>query len=142
MRWFESSHPSNALRKYSLVCSDSGSSVSTEPAYLDAMVQAFVEGDLVRAGACFADDAVYREIRRTPVHGRAAIAEHFAAFTASGVAWQFVLDDLIVAADRACVVYRFIMAEGQDRPGRERAGCALVHLDARGQIAEWREYEG
>jgi ketosteroid isomerase-like protein len=126
---------------YSLVRSD-GFCADMTREHLDAMVQAFVERDLVRASACFSNDAVYREIRRAPLCGRAAIAEHFAAFTASGVAWRFVLDDVIVAADRACVVYRFFMAEGQGGPGRERAGCALVHLDARGQIAEWREYEG
>jgi ketosteroid isomerase-like protein len=112
------------------------------PAYLDEMLRAFVDQDLARASACFAEEGVYRELRRQPVRGRAAIAEHFAHFTASGVAWQFVLDDVIAAADRACVVYRFSLAEGQGRPGRERAGCAVVHLDARGQIAEWREYEG
>lgn len=85
---------------------------------------------------------MYREARREAVHGRAAIAQHFARFTASEVAWQFVVDDVIATPDRACVVYRFILAEGQGEPRRERAGCALVHLDACGQIAEWREYEG
>jgi ketosteroid isomerase-like protein len=112
------------------------------PPYLQSMLDAFREHDLMRAGECFALDAVYRELRREPVCGRAAITEHFARFTASGIAWQFAVDDVIVSGDRACVVYRFTMAEGAGRPGRERAGCAVVHLDARGQIAEWREYEG
>jgi ketosteroid isomerase-like protein len=112
------------------------------PPYLQVALDAFTEQDLQRASVCFAVDAVYRELRREPVRGRAAIAEHFASFAASGVAWQFTLDDVIVAADRACVVYRFSVAEGEAQPGRERAGCAIVHLDARGLIAEWREYEG
>jgi limonene-1,2-epoxide hydrolase len=129
MRWFESSHPSNTAYRVT-------------HAYLDAMLQAFIEQDLVRASQCFAVDGVYRELRREPIQGREAIAAHFAAFSASGIAWQFTLDDVIAAADRACVVYRFVMAEGQGRPRRERAGCAVVRLDVRGRIAEWREYEG
>jgi ketosteroid isomerase-like protein len=131
MRWFESSHPSNALRPAAVI-----------PQYLQVALDAFSARDLERASACFATDGVYREVRREPVRGRAAIAEHFASFAASGVAWQFTFDDVIVAEDRACIVYRFSMAEGEAQPGRERAGCAIVHLDAHGQIAEWREYEG
>jgi ketosteroid isomerase-like protein len=109
---------------------------------LNAIVEAFVDNDLARASECFAQDGVYREARREPLHGRASIAQHFARFAASGGAWQFLVDDVIATSDRACVVYRFILAEGQGEPRRERAGCALVHLDACGQIAEWREYEG
>lgn len=112
------------------------------PTYLSQAIDAFVQGDLARAVGCFSEDAVYRELRRPPVRGRSAIAEHFAQFAASGTAWRFVPEDVIVDADRACVTYAFTMSEGAGRPGRERAGCAIVHLDALGRIADWREYEG
>jgi ketosteroid isomerase-like protein len=105
-------------------------------------LDAFVSGDLSQAADCFAEDAVYRELRRAPVTGRAAIAEHFARFASSGAAWRFVVEDVIVDEDRACVTFVFSMSEGTSQSMRERAGCAIVHLDARGQIAEWREYEG
>ena len=52
------------------------------------------------------------------------------------------MDDVIADGDRACVVYRFVLSEGDGKGRLERAGCALVRLDGRGHIAEWREYEG
>ena len=112
------------------------------PSHLREALQAFAAGDLSRAVDSFSEDAVYRELRRPPVIGRAAIAEHFARFAASGSAWRFVVDDVIVDRNRACVTFVFSMAEGAGQSMRERAGCAIVHLDAHGQIAEWREYEG
>jgi uncharacterized protein (TIGR02246 family) len=112
------------------------------PAPLKQALEAFVAGDLSQAADWFAEDAVYRELRRAPVSGRAAIAEHFARFASSGTAWRFVVEDVIVDGDRACVTFVFSMSEGTSQSMRERAGCAIVHLDARGQIAEWREYEG
>jgi len=53
-----------------------------------------------------------------------------------------MVDEVIEADERACVVYRFAVREGEDRPWRERAGCALVRFGERSLIAEWREYEG
>jgi ketosteroid isomerase-like protein len=138
MRWFESSHPSTIRASGRLlVCF-----FRVIPTYLAKAIDAFVQGDVVRAVDCFSEDAVYRELRRAPVRGRSAIASHFAEFAASGTAWRFVLEDVIVDANRACVTYVFTMSEGAGRPGRERAGCAIVHLDALGKIADWREYDG
>jgi ketosteroid isomerase-like protein len=112
------------------------------PAALTAVLDAFARGDLAAAAAEFAEHGAYREARKPRVHGRAAVAEHFARFAASGAPWEFLVDDVIAAADRACVVYRFAVAGGQGEARLERAGCALVRFDERGQIAEWREYEG
>ncbi len=106
------------------------------------VLDAFARGDLSAAATGFAEHAAYREPRKAAVHGRAAIAAHFARFAAAGVVWTFHVDDVIAEGDRACVVYRFRTAEGEDHARLERAGCALVRLDGRGQIAEWREYEG
>jgi hypothetical protein len=85
---------------------------------------------------------VYREPKKEPIHGRDAIGAWFAAYERSGVVWRFVVDDVISDDDRACVVYRFLIAEGDGASWRERAGCATVRLDAHGRIAEWREYSG
>ena len=49
---------------------------------------------------------------------------------------------MIAEGARACVVYRFAVGGGDGEPWRERAGCATVRFDERGQIEEWREYEG
>jgi limonene-1,2-epoxide hydrolase len=106
------------------------------------VLAAFARGDLGAAAAGFAELATFREMRKPAVHGRAAIAAHFARFAASGAAWEFLVDDVIADGGRACVVYRFRAGEGDGKGRRERAGCALVRLDGRGQIAEWREYEG
>ncbi len=125
MRWFESSRP------------------SMTPPGLEPILEAFEEGDLERAAGCFAERGVYRESGgQPPIVGRPAIAAHYAAYTASGVRWRFLVDDVIGDEDRACVVYRFQIAEGDGETWRERAGCATVRLDAGGQIAEWREYDG
>ncbi|MDQ6943506.1 MAG: nuclear transport factor 2 family protein [Candidatus Eremiobacteraeota bacterium] len=109
---------------------------------LAAVLAAFTRGDLAAAAAVFAEHATYREARKPPVHGQAAVAAHFAAFAALETAWEFLVDDVIVDGDRACVVYRFALPGGDGKVRLERAGCALVRLDGRGQIAEWREYEG
>jgi len=53
-----------------------------------------------------------------------------------------MIDDVIAEGARACVVYRFALGGGDGKPWRERAGCATVRFDERGQIEEWREYEG
>ena len=108
---------------------------------LGNVLDAFVRRDLAAAAAEFGEHATYREARKPAVHGRAAVAAHFARYAATGAAWEFVVDDVIAEGDRACVVYRFAV-EGDGGARIERAGCALVRLDGRGQIAEWREYEG
>ncbi|HYZ15549.1 MAG TPA: nuclear transport factor 2 family protein [Candidatus Acidoferrum sp.] len=112
------------------------------PRPLKDALDAFSAGNLQDAAGCFSEDAVYRELRRPAMIGRAAIADHFAAFAASGTAWRFVVEEVIIDSDRACVTYLFSVGGGTGQPMRERAGCAIVHLDGRGQIAEWREYEG
>jgi len=89
---------------------------------------------------------VYREPRKTPFRGRDAIAAEFARFAASGVAFRLIVEGVIDGAADACVAYRFAVrddgGEGRGDAWRERAGCAIVRFDERGQIAEWREYEG
>ena len=112
------------------------------PGGLAAVLDAFASGDLNAAAAGFAEHAVYREPRKPALHGRPAIAEHFARFAADGRAWEFQVDDVIADGDRACVVYRFRAGEGNGKGRLERAGCALIRLDGRGQIEQWREYEG
>jgi ketosteroid isomerase-like protein len=109
---------------------------------LATVLAAFARGDLRAATAGFAEDAEYREARKPALQGQAAVAAHFARFAASGAAWEFLVDDVIADGDRACVVYRFVVPGGDGGGRLERAGCALVRLDGRGQIAEWREYEG
>jgi ketosteroid isomerase-like protein len=116
--------------------------VTGDAAGLAAVLAAFARGDLRAAAAGFGEHAVYREARKPALVGRPAIAAHFARFAASGAVWQFHLDDVVADGDRACVVYRFELAEGDGKDWRERAGCALVRLDGRGHITEWREYEG
>ncbi|MEA2687873.1 MAG: SnoaL-like domain [Candidatus Eremiobacteraeota bacterium] len=109
---------------------------------LASVLDAFARGKLAEAAERFAEHASYREVRKAPVLGRAAIAAEFARFAASGVPFRFEVDDVIANADRACVVYRFAVPGGSGEPWRERAGCAIVRFDDCGQIAEWREYEG
>ncbi|HWT06433.1 MAG TPA: nuclear transport factor 2 family protein [Xanthomonadales bacterium] len=109
---------------------------------LATVLAAFARGDLGAAAAGFGEHATYREARKPALEGQAAVAAHFARFAASGASWAFRVDDVIADGDRACVVYRFEVPEGDGKRRLERAGCALVRLDRRGQIAEWREYEG
>ncbi len=108
---------------------------------LARVLDAFARGAPAEALGAFAADAVYQEARKAPLRGRDAIGSHFTRFAAAGKDWRFVLDDVIAQDRRACVVYRFAMSEGPGEPVRERAGCAIVRLDDRGLIAEWREYE-
>jgi ketosteroid isomerase-like protein len=112
------------------------------PGSLQGLLDAFARNDLAASLACFSDDATYREPKKEPIRGREAIGAWFAAYDGSGVVWRFVVDDVIAERDRACVVYRFLIAGGEGEPWRERAGCAVVQLDAQGKIAEWREYSG
>ena len=109
---------------------------------LTDVLAAFARGDLTAAAAGFVEDATYREARKPAICGRAAVAAHFARLRGSGATWAFAVDDVIADRDRACVVYRFTVAGGDGKGRLERAGCALVRLDERGHIAEWREYEG
>lgn len=108
---------------------------------LARVLDAFARGALAEALGAFADDALYREVRKAPLRGRAAIGAHFERFAVAGPDWRFIVDEVIAQERRACVVYRFAMSEGPGEPVRERAGCATVRLDGRGLIAEWREYE-
>ncbi len=109
---------------------------------LVTLLDAYERGDLAAAADCFADDAAYREPRKAPVLGRAAIAAHFARFAAAaGRSWCFEVDEVISNDRSACVVYRYA-AEGGGETRRERAGCATVRFNEHGRITEWREYEG
>ena len=111
------------------------------PPALRSLLDAFAARDLNRALACFEEDAFYREASGSVTAGRAAIAARFAAFAAHGRGWEFHVDDVIADGLRACVVYRFALAEGEAAARRERAGVALVHMGVHDLIAEWREYE-
>ena len=136
MRWFESSRPSMVRH---------GAPPHGEPhvnEVLRTLLEAFERGDLSVVTDCFCEDATYREARRAPLCGRAAIGQHFARWTSSGVPWRFTVDEVIEAGRRACVVYTFAVGGGAGEPWRERAGCALVRFGERSLIAEWREYEG
>jgi hypothetical protein len=105
-------------------------------------LDAFARGEPGGAVASFADGATYAEAGKDAVRGRIAIAAEFARFVATGVPFRFTIDDVIAEGARACVVYRFALGGGDGEPWRERAGCATVRFDERGQIEEWREYEG
>ena len=108
---------------------------------LTAVLGAFSRGSVDGVASHFADDGAYREARKAPLCGRAAIAAEFARFAAAGP-FRFEVDEVIASGDRACVVYRFAVPGGAGEPWRERAGCATVRIDQQGRIAEWREYEG
>jgi len=111
---------------------------------LASVLDAFARGELAGVADRFAEDGAYREARKAPIRGRAAIAAEFARFAESGVPFRFEVDDVIASADRACVVYRFATPApgGDGQSWRERAGCATVRFDGSGHIAEWREYDG
>jgi ketosteroid isomerase-like protein len=109
---------------------------------LTALLDAFARADLAGAAASFAEDATYNEARKAAVRGRAAIEAEFARFEATGIPFRFTVDEVIAEGTRACVVFRFAVGGGDGEPWRERAGCATVRFDERGQIHEWREYEG
>jgi ketosteroid isomerase-like protein len=109
---------------------------------LSAVLDAFARGSVDGVADRFAENGAYCEVRKAPIRGRVAIAAEFARFAAAGIPFRFEVDDVLASGDRACVVYRFATPGGDGEPWRERAGCATVRLDERGQIAEWREYEG
>jgi ketosteroid isomerase-like protein len=109
---------------------------------LAAVLDAFARGTVDGVAERFAVHGAYREARKPPIVGRDAIATEFARFAAAAVPFRFEVDDVLASGDRACVVYRFATPGGNGEPWRERAGCATVRFDERGQIAEWREYEG
>ena len=109
---------------------------------LTMLLEAFASGALSGAAACFATDATYQEAGRPPIRGRDAIAAWFEGFAASGMTWRFTVDEVIRNASAACIVYRFEIFGGSGEPQRERAGCALVRCDERGQVIAWREYQG
>jgi ketosteroid isomerase-like protein len=109
---------------------------------LETLLEAFARGALDEAVACFAVDAVYREPRKPALHGRDAIAAHFAVQSARARAWRFLLEETFTSGAHACVTYRYATREGTGEAWSERAGCAVVRVDERGEIALWREYEG
>ena len=108
--------------------------------HLESLIEAWRDGDAVRAVAHFAPDAVYREAGGHPIAGRDAIFAHFTRFFRDGPRWRFEVDLVLVDGERAALGYRFA-TEGRGLAWSERAGCALVRLSG-GAIAEWREYEG
>lgn len=111
------------------------------PAVLATLLEAFAQGDLGAAARTFGERGAYHEAHKEPIRGRAAIAAHFTRFAESGAAWEFVVEDVLVDGDRACVVFRYAHAGGAAQGRLERDGCALVSFDGRGQIAQWREYD-
>jgi predicted SnoaL-like aldol condensation-catalyzing enzyme len=108
---------------------------------LDSLIDAWRTGDALRAAAHFAVDGEYGEAGAAPLVGRDALVEHFTRFLRDGPRWRFEVDDVLLDAGRACVVYRFAV-EGAGAIWRERAGCAVVKFEPSGAIAAWREYEG
>jgi uncharacterized protein (TIGR02246 family) len=108
---------------------------------LASLIEAWRQGDALRAAAHFALDGSYGEAGREPLAGRDALTAHFTRFFRDGPRWRFDVDDILVDGTRACVVYRFAI-EGAGGAWRERAGCAIVTFDADGAVAAWREYEG
>ncbi len=110
-------------------------------ASLASLIEAWRQGDALRAAAHFAQDGTYGEAGREPLQGREALVSHFTRFFRDGPRWRFDVDETLIDGERACVVYRFGI-EGTGGAWRERAGCAIVFFDADGAIAAWREYEG
>jgi ketosteroid isomerase-like protein len=106
---------------------------------LVGLLEAWRAGDALRAAAHFAEDGVYREARRGPIRGRAAIVAHFTRFFRDGPVWQLYVDEIIVEGERAAVAYRFAV-KADDGGWREKGGCAVVRFSD-GSVAEWREYE-
>ena len=107
---------------------------------LGALFDAWRTGDAHRASALFAPEAQYQEARHDVIAGRDAITAHFTRFFRDGPLWEFVVDEVITTLERAAVMYHF-RVKGDDGTWRERAGCAVVHLQG-GLITLWREYEG
>jgi hypothetical protein len=85
---------------------------------------------------------VYREARRDPIAGRAAIAVHWEQFFGHGPPWRIDVGDTFGDArgERFAIAYVFAM-QAADATWQERPGCALVHVRD-GLITEWREYSG
>jgi uncharacterized protein (TIGR02246 family) len=108
---------------------------------LQSLIEAWRAGDALRAAAHFGPDGHYGEAGGQPLTGRDALVGHFTKFFRDGPRWRLDVEDVIVEADRACVVYRFAV-EGTGALWRERAGCAIVAFDPNGAIGAWREYEG
>lgn len=106
---------------------------------IEELVRAWMRGDAWRASAFFAPDAVFHEAGREPIHGRDAIAAHFARFFRDGPVWRFTIDDVIADGERAALAFRFELRIADE--WRERAGCALVRREA-ALLTEWREYQG
>jgi predicted SnoaL-like aldol condensation-catalyzing enzyme len=107
---------------------------------LETLFEAWSAHDALRAAACFAPGASYREAEGREVHGREALTEHFARFFREGPPWRFDVDEVIVEGERAAVAYRFSIG-GEAEKWRERAGCALVQFQD-GLVQSWREYHG
>lgn len=107
---------------------------------LTSLFEAWNAHDALRAAACFAPAAIYREAGGREVAGREEIAGHFAAFFRSGPPWRFEVDDVLVEGDRAAVVFRFAV-KGDASDWSERAGCAVVRFDG-GLINLWHEFHG
>ena len=97
---------------------------------------------MTAAVAFFAADGVYREARRAPIVGRAAIASHWKAFFTGGPPWRIDVAEIFgnAANDRFALAYRFEM-QRKDGVWDSRPGCALVKV-AGELITEWREYGG
>jgi len=109
---------------------------------LAIVLERFARGALDGVADQFAEESEYREARKPPIRGRAAIAAEFERFAATGVPFRFEVDTVFANGERSCVVYRFATPGGAGEPWHERAGCAVVRFAERGLIAEWREYEG
>jgi len=134
----ENSDGADAPRREDRCMADTKPDVRTT---LASLIEAWRNGDALRAAAHFTLDGSYSESGRPPLAGRDALVAHFTRFFRDGPRWRFDVDDILIDESRACVVYRFAV-EGTGHVWRERAGCAIVIFDPSGAIARWREYEG
>jgi uncharacterized protein (TIGR02246 family) len=109
-------------------------------AILESLFEAWSSHDALRAAACFAPGATYREADGRVLEGREALAEHFARFFREGPPWRLDVEEVLVEGERAAVAYRFGIHR-KEQQWYERAGCALVHFES-GLVQSWREYHG
>jgi len=107
---------------------------------LDSLFEAWSSHDALRAAACFAPGATYREADGRELLGREALAQHFARFFREGPPWRFDVEEVLVEGERAAVAYRFGI-RNDEQQWYDRAGCALVRFEG-GLVQSWREYHG
>jgi len=95
-------------------------------------------GDETGSAAYFTLDSIYREPKKEPVVGRAAIVAHWKRFFHGGPEWRMTVRDLFGDGERFAVTYTWEI-KLQDGTWSSSPGCAIVHTRD-GKISEWREY--